>query len=149
MTGNTGTTEEDTMAASMVTDEELPAAARSLAVGRFVVGLSGWLAPRMLSRLFGVRLDDNPEAVLMARLFGVRDVALGVAVLGTTGQARQLMLRIGVACDLLDALAAVVGTRGGGLPKRSALLLVLAALSAAGLGAQSTLAEPATNGDRR
>lgn len=119
--------------------EQLPVAARSLAVGRFVVGLGGWLAPRKLSRLFGVRLDGNPEAVLMARLFGVRDVALGVAVLGTTGQARQLMLRVGVACDLLDALAAVVATRGGGLPKRSALLLALTALTAAGLGAQATV----------
>lgn len=52
-----------------------------MGIGRIVLGLAPFVAARRGSRLMGFPADhDTPTARLMARLFGVRDVGLGVLV---------------------------------------------------------------------
>jgi len=69
----------------------------------------------------------------MARLFGVRDVALGAGALAAGKEASKLWWQLGVVCDLADAAAGVISLRSGG-PKVPAILSTVTALSAVGLG---------------
>lgn len=110
------------------------AAATALAALRAVIGVGAWVAPAPAGRAFGLRVAGNSEAVLMARLFAVRDGALAYATAGTTGEARRTVLRAGIACDLLDAAAALLAVRRGGIPRGSAALVTTVALAAAATG---------------
>jgi hypothetical protein len=52
-----------------------------MGVGRILLGLAPFVAARPVSLLLGVPKEhDNPTARLMGRLFGVRDIGLGVLV---------------------------------------------------------------------
>jgi uncharacterized protein YjeT (DUF2065 family) len=53
----------------------------AMGVGRIVLGLAPFVAPRLSSRLLGFPQDHvNATARLMARFFGVRDIGLGALV---------------------------------------------------------------------
>jgi hypothetical protein len=107
---------------------------RSLAVLRLAVGTSAWATPRLAGKAFGLDAAGNPQSPYLARLFGVRDIALGVGALSTTGEARRQWLTLGVMCDAADAAAGILAGRGGYLPKVPTVLVTGVALAAAGLG---------------
>jgi hypothetical protein len=96
--------------------------------------VSVWAAPDFSARLFGLDPDANPQATYLGRLFAVRDLALGVGTLAAEPPARRLWLQAGVACDLADAAASLLGKRDGYLPAFSALGTAAIALVAAGMG---------------
>jgi len=53
----------------------------AMGVGRMLLGIAPFVAARPSARLLGFPVDhDNPTTRLMARLFGVRDIGLGVLV---------------------------------------------------------------------
>src|SRR5205085_621975 len=52
----------------------------ALAGLRASVGLPAWLTPNLAGRLFLLDPDDNPQSPYLARLFGVRDLALAAGV---------------------------------------------------------------------
>lgn len=55
--------------------------ASAMAIGRISIGAAALFAPGPTSKLLGFPRDhDNATARLMGRLFGVRDLALGVLV---------------------------------------------------------------------
>jgi hypothetical protein len=110
---------------------------RNLAAIRLAVGVISWLFPNLGGRLFGLDPADNPQAPYLARLFGVRDVALAVGTLQSSGDAREQWLRLGVACDVADTAAAGLGHRAGYLPAPTALLVGGVAVAAAALGVQA------------
>lgn len=89
---------------------------------------------RITGRLFGLDPAGNPQLPYMARLFGVRDIALAVGTYTTDGEQRTQWLRLGVACDLADAAAGALAGRGGEVPGFAAVLVTGTALAAAGLG---------------
>ena len=101
---------------------------------RSAIGIAAWVAPKASGRLFGLDPDSNPQAPYLGRLFGVRDVALGVGLSSSRGAERQQWLRIGVACDLADAAAGVLAGRAGELPRRATVLVTATALAAAAMG---------------
>jgi hypothetical protein len=109
-------------------------AATALAALRAGIGIGAWVAPTFAARTFGLRVDGNTEAVLMARLFAVRDGALAYATLGTSGPARRTVLHAGIVCDVLDAAAALLAARRGGIPRTAAVLVTTVALAAAATG---------------
>lgn len=118
--------------------------ASTLALLRILIGLGAWLAPGISGRLFGLDPKGNPQAPFLARLFGIRDLALGVGTLTTSGGARRTWLKLGVLCDSADAAAAWIGGRDGSLPRYAALMSGTVAVGAAGLGAATlAAAEPA------
>ena len=100
---------------------------------RTAIGAGVWLAPRLSGRLFGLDPEANPQAPYLGRLFGVRDVALAAGLAGSDEQ-RARWLRIGIACDLADALAGLLAGRRGQLPKRATVLVTATALGAAAMG---------------
>ncbi|HEY1508187.1 MAG TPA: hypothetical protein VGF93_04240 [Solirubrobacteraceae bacterium] len=101
---------------------------------RGAVGAGAWLAPRFSGRLFGLDPNANPQAPYLGRLFGARDVALAFGLSTSSGSQRANWLRIGVACDLADAVAGVLAGRRGELPARATVLVTATALAAAALG---------------
>jgi hypothetical protein len=101
---------------------------------RAQIGASAWLAPNLTGKLFGLDPEGNPQAAFMARLFGVRDIALAAGTLGSEGDARAKWLRVGIACDLADAAAAYLAGRNGTVPRHAAILAGGTALAAAGMG---------------
>src|SRR5262249_18570375 len=109
---------------------------RALMGVRFIFGSASWFMPVFTQKLLGLDPEANPEAAYVGRLFGVRDAALGVGLLTTTGDARRLWWKIGIACDLADAAAGVVSAANGQLPSstRVRTLLIGAGLIGASLG---------------
>lgn len=106
---------------------------QQLAGGRIVAGAATWLAPGMMGKVAGVA--DVPEAHLSARLFGARDLALGLGTLAFNGETRTALVRLGILCDALDCAAAVVGAKQGTLPKRRGAGMATIAAGAVVMGA--------------
>jgi hypothetical protein len=102
---------------------------------RLAIGFSAWTAPRMTGKLFGLDADANPQAPYLARLFGVRDLALAWGAMGAEGSVRRRWLMAGLACDAADAIAGVAGGRGGYLPKLTSVVVSATAMAAAATGA--------------
>jgi hypothetical protein len=101
---------------------------------RVAIGGGAWAAPGVTGKVFGFKnIASNHEALYMARLFGVRDVALGAGALAAKGADSRLWWQLGVVCDLADAAAGVISLRSGG-PKVPAVLSTITALVATGLG---------------
>ncbi len=121
----------------MVRGVDRRATITSLAGLRLAVGATAWAAPRVSGRLFGLDAAGNPQAPYLARLFGVRDAALGWGLLNSEGDAQRQWLAVGLACDVADALAGIAGGRAGYLSKVSAVLVTGAAIAAGALGASA------------
>jgi len=101
---------------------------------RSAIGIGAWVAPRISGRLFGLDVPGNPQAPYLARLFGVRDAALAYGLQSTRGASRAQWLKIGIACDVADALAGVFAGRRGELPAYASVLVTSTALGAVALG---------------
>ena len=110
----------------------MPTPVQQLSYGRIVIGLLSWLAPNVIAKLFGIKEVD--EAKMPSRLFGARDLALGVGTLTATGETKAKLVQLGVLCDALDLGAAVVGKREGALSQRTTIMLGAAAASAVAAG---------------
>jgi len=108
---------------------------RTLLALRAAVGASSWLTPRAAGRTFGLNAAANPQSPYLARLFGVRDLALAAGYMGAAPPARRHWLMVGIACDLADVAAGVIGTRAGYLSKTSGAMVTGAAVGAVVLGA--------------
>lgn len=106
---------------------------RALPFLRLAVGAGAWALPQLTGTLFGFQSMDNQEAVYLGRLFGARDVILGVGLLSTDGDAQRLWWRLGIVCDVADAAAGVIGFRAGA-PKRGMVLSTATAASAVAMG---------------
>ena len=110
---------------------ETESAVKAIAGLRIVIGAAAWLTPRMAAKSFGLKPAENPQAPYLGRLFGARDVALGVGTLQATGESQRQWLQLGVAIDAADAVAAglvfapavagvalgVAALRGNGTPE--------------------------------
>jgi hypothetical protein len=89
-----------------------------MALGRVAIGAAALFAPGWTSRLLGFPVEqDSPSARLMGRLFGVRDVALGVLVWKARNDpaTARFVYRLNAGVDGGDAAsmaAAVIGRQG-------------------------------------
>ena len=89
--------------------------------GRIVAGVLSWASPKLSSRVFLLgRSDPDGRSGLMFRLFGVRDLALGLALQHPSADVRKFALQAGVAIDSADVLATILAVRAGA-PKSSIL----------------------------
>ena len=60
---------------------------------RASVGAGASIAPRVTGRLFGLDAAANPQLPYVARLFGVRDVALAAGLQLSRGESLRLWLQ--------------------------------------------------------
>jgi len=108
-------------------------ASKLLPAGRIAIGGLTWASPDLAGKLFMMKTKDNHEAIALGRLFGVRDVALGVGALASSGDGAKLWWQLGLVCDAADAAAGVLGFKAGG-SKLGSVLLTGAAISGVVLG---------------
>lgn len=80
---------------------------------RSVVGAGTWASPALSGRTFGLGSLEGPGAALLARLFGVRDLALGQAIRHPSPEVRRAALQVGVLCDSVGVVASLVALRRG------------------------------------
>jgi len=102
---------------------------------RFGLGATAWFAPRFTGRVMLLDVDANPALPYLMRLFGVRDVLMGVVLVTGRGRERDRQLWYGVAIDLIDVSAAAIGGFRQQLSRRGAVLCFGAGLVGASLGA--------------
>lgn len=74
-------------------------------------------------------IQGNTQLPYLARLIGTRDAILAYGLLTTEGDAQKQWLRISLANDVADTVAAIAGGAGGYLPKRTTAILTAAALA--------------------
>ena len=104
---------------------------------RVAVGVSSWATPRLAGKTFGLDAAANPQSPYLARLFGVRDIALAWGTMTSAGQTQRQWLLAGLACDVADTLAGIAGGKGGYLSKPTAFFVSATALAAVALGAEA------------
>lgn len=102
-----------------------------LSLGRIAVGVVSFARPDLAAGLFGLDVEANPQGPFVARLFGSREIALGVTTLLATGTARRNLAVAGIAVDLADAATGVLGVQDRSVSKRTGAMLVVPALGAA------------------
>jgi len=112
-------------------------ALNSLASLRVAIGTASWATPRLAGKLFGLDAKANPQSPYLARLFGVRDIALAWGAMGSEGESRRQWLIAGMVCDVADALAGVAAGRRGYLPKHASVMVSATAVAAAALGGRA------------
>src|SRR3954469_15261877 len=106
----------------------------SLSLGRIAIGAAAYAAPELSLR--AMMLDHtHRETPLFVRLFGVRDLALGVATLLAKPQHRRALLALGMLVDAGDAGAGFLALRSGALKPAIGLALTGAGASAVVVGA--------------
>lgn len=113
-----------------------PQIGQALAVLRIGAGAGAWLMPKLAASIMG--LQPGTSLGLALRLFGIRDVVMGLGYLTSAPEDRNNWLRMGIIADAGDALAALAAVRAGGVPARTGIPL---ALTAAGAVAAATTAQ--------
>jgi hypothetical protein len=106
-----------------------------LAYGRIAVGTLSLLSPKLAARLFLLDPATNPQLPYMGRLFGSREIALGLVTLAAPdGEARRRLIQVGVGVDAADAFNGIVSAASGSTSKRAGLLLTVAGVASTATG---------------
>lgn len=101
----------------------------AMGVGRILIGLAPIATPQLSSRLLRFPTEhDNPTARLMGRLFGVRDIGLGVLVMYAVHDLALLrwVFLFQAATDAGDALVIAPLLRDPKMKKAAAASLMFA-----------------------
>jgi hypothetical protein len=105
-----------------------PASVYALAGIRLFNGVTGLLAPSLLIRRLDPDHEPSPAAVYAFRLFGIRTILLGLALLTHDGARLRHDLREGILIHGSDtATAAMLGIRGQVPPRTAALTTLISA----------------------
>ena len=106
-----------------------------LAYGRISVGALCLLSPKLAARVFLLDPKTNPQLSYMGRMFGSREIALGVITLAAPdGEARRRLIQLGVAVDATDAVTGIVTAASGAVPKKTGFLLTVAGAASTATG---------------
>jgi hypothetical protein len=101
-----------------------------LSLGRIAVGAISFARPGVAATMFGLDIENNPQAPYMARLFGSREIALGTATLLARGSTRRNLLLAGIGVDLADAATGVLGIQDKSVSTRTGAMLIGPAVGA-------------------
>jgi hypothetical protein len=106
-------------------------AAQGVAAGAIGFGVVGVLAPGALLKAYGA--DTSPTARAMTRLWGTRNLVLGVLTLQLDGNAQDTVLAAAMTLNLSDSLLGLLAPALDGLPARTSLAASLTSGAFAGL----------------
>lgn len=105
-----------------------PAPVYALAGIRLFNGVTGLLTPSVLIRRLDPDQEPSPAAVYAFRLFGIRTILLGLALLTHDGARLREDLREGILIHGSDTVtAAMLGIRGQVPPRTAALTTFISA----------------------
>jgi len=115
---------------------------------RGALGVTALLTPRIGARMF--RIDADGSAIVMGRLFGIRNIALaaGLLRLDVTAVPRPFLL-VNALIDLVDASAFVAAGRHAQIGRPAAVLGTVLALTGVALSAAGCASLPAPQGGDR
>ncbi|MDF1602394.1 DUF4267 domain-containing protein [Nocardioides sp. YIM 152315] len=106
-----------------------------LSIGRIAVGTAAFVNPELGARMFQLDPASNPQLPYVTRLFGSREIALGVVTLLARGRrAQRGLIGLGVLVDAGDAAAGYLALQDGSLTRKSAMAMIGPALGAVGSG---------------
>jgi hypothetical protein len=105
---------------------------------RMVGGISAWFAPNLVARVYGSAQPDT-GSLLWSRLASSREIALALGPILSEADERGRWLRLGLACDLADMAATLVGNRRRDRLSRRSTSLALATYSMSALLTVSAL----------
>jgi len=109
-----------------------------LAVGRIAAGVLAWLSPSRTAQVFGMSAGDDTDggqSHYAWRLFGIRDIVIGVGTLRSSGAQRRAFVTAGLACDVGDGAAGAVAMSRGAFTRSTAGAPVTVPVLAVALGA--------------
>ena len=110
-----------------------------LNAGRIAYGLAAVVAPSRAARGWIGRAAKQPDVVPMIRAFGIRDVALGAATIGTIkatgpgGVGARVLLGLGVMVDVVDTASGFSSRRD--VPSASMIYAIAGGAAIAGAAA--------------
>jgi|SRR3712207_2136981 len=103
--------------------------ATSLSLARIVIGAGAYAVPERT--LKALMLDHtHPEAPFLLRIFGIRDLALGLATLLAKPEHKPALLKLGMLADAGDAGAGVLALRAHAVKPAVGAALTVAGSSA-------------------
>jgi len=103
---------------------------KALTTGRFIVAATHLFAPRLTTRLFRLTADGTP-AIAYARMFAIRNAALGLGLLRLDNFTRpQQFLALNIVMDSVDAAAFLAAGLRREISRTSTALTTAVALSA-------------------
>jgi hypothetical protein len=105
-----------------------------LSVARIAIGASALAAPEVVFQSFMLDPKRNPQQAFVTRMFGSREIALGVATLAAVRSGRRNWVLAGIAIDSADAVAGYLSGTTGAVPRSKGGMLAGAAVGAALLG---------------
>ena len=106
----------------------------ALASIRIAAGVLAWLNPRLIARLFGMS-GGSGDSLYAWRLFGIRDIVLGIATLRSSGTQRRAFAAAGLACDVADGGAGAISLYRNDFTRSTAGAPVLVPAIAVAVGA--------------
>lgn len=101
-----------------------------LSLGRIAVGAVSLADPNLAGKLFQLDPASNRQLSYVTRLFGSREVALGLATLVARGRTRRNLVLLGVLVDAADAGTGYLGIQEGTVSKQTGGALIGPAVGA-------------------
>jgi hypothetical protein len=105
-----------------------------LGAGRIAAGALTWISPRLTAQVFGMEADSG-QSHYAWRLFGIRDVVIGLGTLLSSGAQRRAFVTAGLACDVADGAAGAIAMNRGDFARSAAGAPVTVPVLAVALGA--------------
>ncbi|MEV7429215.1 hypothetical protein AB0N29_06300 [Nocardioides sp. NPDC092400] len=90
-----------------------------LSLGRIAIGAASLYDPTMAAKQLMLDPATNPQVPYLTRLFGTREIAIGVATLLASGPARRNLVLLGVLVDAADAATGYLATKDGSTPVKA------------------------------
>ena len=95
-----------------------------LSLGRIAVGSTALANPEVAAKLFQLDPVTNPQVPYVIRLFGSREIALGVATLLARGKAQRGLIGLGILVDAADAGTGYLAMQDGSVSRKTAMTLI-------------------------
>ena len=106
-----------------------------LSIGRIAVGATALANPEFGARMFQLDPASNPQLPYLTRLFGSREVALGVVTLLARGKrAQRGVIGLGILVDAADAATGYLAMQDGSASRKTAMALIAPAIGAVASG---------------
>lgn len=105
-----------------------------ISLGRIGIGVVAFARPDLGARLLQVDIAADRQLSYTIRLFGSREVALGLATLLSRGAAQRNLVLAGIVVDGADAATGYLGMKEGSVSQRAAFGMIGAGLGAVASG---------------
>jgi len=102
----------------------------SISIVRIALGALAVARPEAAAKAFQLDSANNRQMPYMTRMFGSREIALGLLTLTSQGKRRRALTAVGIAVDSADAFAGYDAGRTGAVSQSTSGMLAAPALLA-------------------